>query len=655
MKRCAPLAIVCLTLAEGLASAQPIEVVVREATGPTRSSRDDSAASSVVRGERLDRPGADSADVLSTVPGVQVTRSGSSSDLATASIRGASSAQTPVYLAGIRLNDDVTGTADLSLVPLWMLDRVEVFRGSAPEAADRLGIGGAVFFEPRLPRRSAVGAGVELGSYGQLATWTGAELRAADAASLVVVRRAFAENDYTYESDRGQSFDGTTVSETRRNADVQTGDAWVMGRLELAPSAQLRWFVNGLERTQGEPGLGVIQAEHSRSRTRRVLAGVTATVPCTAGERCRLELSSSALSAASTTTDPYRELGLGATTTTSRGDRVVSSARVSTSPASDLDVVVGASGEVELLALTSARAATLDARRTVTRVHAALNYRVFPAFGVGALVAWSCHNTASALETRSCDNPPFEGRLSAVHELSENAQLALNAGSYQRVPTLGELYGVAPLVRGNAELAPERGVSLDSGIRLRGASGPLRGGLDVFGFVRYTDDLIAYRRAAQGYARPYNTSRARVAGAELGAVGNAFDHVASEVALTVLDPRDISDDRATVQNLLPYRARLQLFHRLEWYAREPAPQLGLDRAALGLSSFYRSATVADPAGLIVNQKQLTFDVDLVLRFAEGRLAARAAVENVLGEQRRDLLNYPLPGRSLHGSLEGWWW
>ncbi|MFW5741310.1 MAG: TonB-dependent receptor, partial [Myxococcota bacterium] len=137
-----------------------IDVTVRGAKlRPPSSPRDPTAASTVVSKEALKSPGATSADVLSRVPGVQVSRTGSAADISTASIRGATSAQTPVYFAGILLNDDVAGTADLSTIPLWMLDRVEVYRGHAPGFAQQLGIGGAVFFEPRLPRRTRVGAG----------------------------------------------------------------------------------------------------------------------------------------------------------------------------------------------------------------------------------------------------------------------------------------------------------------------------------------------------------------------------------------------------------------------------------------------------------------------------------------------------------------
>lgn len=60
------------------------------------ASRDSSVASTVVKAEQLRAPGARTADLLRSQPGVQVAESGGAGSLATAGVRGASSAQTSI-------------------------------------------------------------------------------------------------------------------------------------------------------------------------------------------------------------------------------------------------------------------------------------------------------------------------------------------------------------------------------------------------------------------------------------------------------------------------------------------------------------------------------------------------------------------------------
>ncbi len=123
-------------------------------------------ASSRVTRERLRRRGCGVPDVLRSEAGVQIAESGGLGAPATASIRGATAAQTPVYLGGVRLNDQVGGAADLSTIPLWLVERVDVYRGNAPFEADELGMGAPIFFEPRRPRRIEAAAGATIGSFG---------------------------------------------------------------------------------------------------------------------------------------------------------------------------------------------------------------------------------------------------------------------------------------------------------------------------------------------------------------------------------------------------------------------------------------------------------------------------------------------------------
>lgn len=635
------------------------EVVVHGTRGDVQghSSRDPTAASTRIDRERMAQPGTTSSDVLERVPGVQVTRSGAGADLATASIRGASAAQTPVYLGGIRLNDDVTGTADLSQVPLWMLDRAEVFRGNAPADADQLGLGGAVFFEPRLPRRLEATAGASVGSFGHRAGWMLGSVGGASFGSgaLVGARLEGASNDYSFEDDRGTRFDQSDdVVTRRRNADYSSRDVWTIG-LHRVGEARVLTLVNAFDREQGVTGLSVIPADSSRVRVRRLLAGVSARMPCaTSSPSCSLELSTSALSASSVLTDPDRELSLGTTLSASRGDRVTQRGRVRVRPSEDLELLAGGEQTFERLAIDNLENSELDARRNVSRGLVAASWSPLPTVEVHGLGALECHSTAGPQGADTCGVLEPAGRLGARVWLSDSWSLLTNVGRYVRVPTLAEVFGISPMVRGNTDLVEETGLNVDLGARAElGGQRPEapHAQLDAFVFWRRADELIAYRQSSLGVIRPFNVGSARVLGLE--ALGNLrlFDAWLLEGSVTLLDPRDTTEKRQLVNDVLPYRSRLVAFGRSEVYARTRGELWELDRLSLAVQVSHRASRYADQAGLIVIPDSTTFDLDFATSWFDERLALRAQLVNLFDAQRFDTVGLPLPGRSLFASAE----
>ena len=120
----------------------PVEVIVVGSDNPARPAADPTPAVITVDEDELNVPGRSAADTLAAQVGVQVTRRGGRADLATLSLRGSTNAQAPVVVFGMVLNDELTGTVDLSTLPLSMMHRVTVYRGHAPSSADELGLGG---------------------------------------------------------------------------------------------------------------------------------------------------------------------------------------------------------------------------------------------------------------------------------------------------------------------------------------------------------------------------------------------------------------------------------------------------------------------------------------------------------------------------------
>jgi vitamin B12 transporter len=646
--------------------AAPAEVVVRaERSLLTHARGEPTLASTLVMGETLHRAGESASDVLARVPGVQVSHAGAASDLSTASIRGSDSAQLPVYVAGIRINDDVSGSADLSTVPIWMIDRVEVFRGNAPEAADRLGMGGAIFFWPREPRAVRVGASGGAGSFGERAGWLAYEAGSARAGALVAVRRAQADNDYPFLDDGGLRFDLDEVGRRRANADFVAHEAWAIGRWQRAPGAEVALVMHGLSREQGVTGLSVVPAEQARATVRRYLAGISARLPCAVGEGCRLEARASILAARLTLSDPFLELpAQRARWLHDGGVRAEFAVRGATALSQRAELALSAVQSLEGLDLVRLENTPRSAHRASTRLAAVAAWHASERLSLHALAAGECHGTRGqgdrygvpfSVDSGGCGTFAPSGRVGLRAVVSPEIELVANVGRSVRVPTLGELYGSSPLVDGNSLLRVEQAISSDAGLRVNldfEAFGRLA--LEAFAFARFADDLVRFRRTGFSSAAPFNVASARILGVESALASELLGMLRVEATATVLDPRETTADRAldpTTNDLLPLMSRLVVSARVEPFV---APGWrALDRAGVALAYFHRSSRYDDPAGLTVLPAQHVLDVEASTSHWGSRLLGRFAIRNVLDARQLDWIGLPLPGRSLHGELELW--
>ncbi len=663
-RRASCVAAIALLIARDAWAQDPPEVEVRGepiATPP----KDPSVAGSVIPADRLQAPGLQASDALRTQPGVAVVETGGFGSLSTASIRGATAAQTPAYLAGVRLNDDVGGVADLSLVPLWMLRRVEIYRSNAPLAGDQLGIGGAIFFEPRRPRSAEAGAGVLAGSFGAHALWARAGLGDDRASGLVGIRVDGARNDYPFVNDSGARFEqGQSHTVLLANADERTLDVWALGSAHLGREGRADLVFHEVDRDAGMPGLPLYPTTRSRVHTHRELAGLTAAVPCAV--RCVVTTTTSAVVSSARYDDPLLESALGTTRVELDATRVEEALFVRWSPSSRFAITPAVHAALERLTIDAASVPAIRAERVFSRGALQAEWAPLEPVTLRALGSAECNGTSHAgalpwslpggvagpRESGTCGNLQPSARLGVEVGRAPLALLA-NVGRYAREPTLGELFGISGAARGNGALSPETGVSLDLGVRatappeslLRGAS------VDLFGFVRSASDLIAYERSTWGYAVPYNVGSARVAGVELLADYRPARLVSFDLAATVIDARNTSPVRP-VNDVLPYQPALTLVPRVELGG--PIAAGPIAGGKLAVTYFYESSRYFDPAGLVVIPAQGSLDVDAEVGVLHGRVVVRGRLVNVLDQTRFDLIGYPLPGRAAYATLEATW-
>ncbi len=634
-----------------------IDVVVQGESLLPQSAADPTASTTVLQGDDLRAPGQSTAEALARAPGVQIARSGAVGELATASLRGATTAETPIYLGGVRLNDDVTGTADLATLPLFSLRRVEVWRGASPPWVDRPGLGGAILLEPEIPKGNRLGVAAGGGSFGERFAWIGGSAGDDRAAAAFSLRGEGADNDYAFLDDRGTRFDdGDDVQRTRDNADVRSGDAWALSRLAVGKRSTIHFALEGFLREQGVTGLSVAPARASRATSRRELAlmsSVTRCGPARAPEDCVVEVHVHGLRTSYQLADPLLELGFGSAAQITRGQRFGEDVRIALRLAESLRLEGGTGLSYERMGVAPTGLPAMRARRSSTRAHAEVVASPWAAVELRAAGIFTNDATDGQGAAAEDVSGPM-GRVAARIAATSLLAFSASAARYVRVPTLGEAYGASAVLRGNPDLLPERGVSLDLGARADGgdAGDAVRASAAVTGFARFAEDLIAYRRTSLGGVRPFNVGTARVLGVEVEGALDLLHHLRAEVALTLLDPRDTDPD--VTSDLLPYVARLVAAPSLELYAVEPFPAAPIERLSLAARLVARGERVADPAGLIVLPAQTSLDLDGLVSLSDDRVAIRARVANLLDDRATDTIGLPLPGRSFHIAGEAWW-
>ncbi len=592
-------------------------------------------------------------ELMLEVPGAITRRSGSAGAFAGLGLRGAGAEHTTVLLGSVPLMSPDGSAFDLSTLPVWVLDRVDVYRGGAPVWLGSGGIGGVLHLIPRAAR----GSGFELsGGVGSFALYEGrasASVREGELSMLAAAGATSTSGRYPYLDDGRTALDPSDDRDRLRlgaeNTDVNVA-VHLATRIERT-HVELAGI--GLERVGG---LNALPARRSdmpvgrRDRSRYVLGLTLGWLdddrPWSRAEEgdLRAEITGAVSLERRRLDDPFAEFGLlprdtddllvrGYGRAAVRGRIVpeLALAAVGTYAHESVtlsDRLAPAPGGAERDAGTLAAEAQLDLRIDDTRLQIRGSGRV--ELASAATEAIDRERPLTVLPT---------ARLAAA--LAPLPWLAIQASfsTAGRLPTMLELFGDRAFLVGNPTLRPEQSLGGDLGLVASGSTDDhaLRGEAELRAFGTAITDLVVYRRTEASQIVPENRDAARVLGLEARVSGTILRWIELMGALTALDARDASTER-----LLPLRPPLAAAARAGVRLMPGDPITSL-RAFVDLE--FVASTFADSANLVALPERARFGLGVVLEVM-AHAEVSLTIRDVFDARGLDLLGAPLPGRSI---------
>lgn len=535
------------------------------------------------------------ADLLRSVPGVDVAQSGGAGGVTSLFLRGTNSNSALVLVDGVKMNSPYFGGVDLSSLGTANVDRIEVVRGPFSALYGSEAIGGVVQVVTRRAEAGGLSGNAHLGLGNAAAREGGVNAAFREGAVGVTAgfRRTTTEGDLPNET-----FEGTDLSAAL--------DA------EVAPGVKTGVTVRRDTSRTGIPFSGATATPNRFTTADTTLVSVPVSAALGAGTT--LEAAGTYAADSPTYADPDDPWGFTFSETRARR----TGARLVVSHAAGANrVSVGADYERTKVDNEDSYGVQLDGLTTST-------WSVF----AEDRLSLAHDRVAVTAGVRRDENDAFGAstnpRLAVTWNVTSALRLRAGAGTAFRAPSTGELY--YPF-SGNPDLAPEESASYEVGGEWTVAPGVA---VEASLFRNDVKDLIRYDFA---YQRNVNVGRARMTGVEVSARAPLGGSLQLRAAYTWLDTEDLDTG-------LPL-------------LRRPA-----HRASVTLAGDLGRGATAEVTGLYVGERddvdattylRVTspsyFRVDLAATGPRlfGHVAPFVRVTNLLDRAYSEVAGYPSPG------------
>lgn len=597
-------------------------------------------------------PGEELADVLPEIPGVRLSSTGAPGQFVGVRLRGGSYQQTTVLLGDLPISSPES-VFDLSLVPTWALERVEVYRGDAPVWIGNGSIGGVVRLVPRHARGSEADVHLAGGSFGTYQVAGGLSASTSRVSTVAAVGLAGTRGDFPYFRDPTPLSPGDEAWARRQNGDNTRGSVLIGATVEL-DAGTLETLVLAVGRQGGSIGGGLSQARDVHAVDRQLWSATSFTRDGSLGARdYRVQARIGVGAQRSAFFDPLGELG---------GDRDATDDFAITTDAR-LAGSLELARRAELVSVASAQSfdrrphdafdPIQEPRSNRFRYDQSLELRLHGEERVRWELRPSARVTVSrgslryeelnALEEQRADVVAPTFRLGAVLAPLEGVALRASLHHGVRLPSLLELFGDRGAMEANPDLHPERSTGGEVGGSTCFERGILELSADAAAAVDRRLDLIVVRKTGYTTTQAMNVEDAWVASFELLGRAELTEHLRADVQATYLVSR--TDDGFAI----PLQPALGLFARVE--GGTGAIGRHLDDLALYVEAMHVGASFTDTRNLDHIPARTPLSTGVRARLFANALSASFEVVDVFDARGFDLANFPLPGRRFAAQLE----
>jgi outer membrane cobalamin receptor len=580
-------------------------------------------------------------ELLNFAPGIMLQSSSADPASKLISIRGSESNQVLVLLDGIALNDPLTGTIDLRLIPLNSIKEIRIISGGQSSTYGNGALGGVIDIISEDEFIESFGLNLHAGSFGSRG------FRPSFSGHLKNLTYSLYVDYSEYTGDYAYSY--TQLDQTKLNADrINNGflgkNIYAQSKYrndEHELSVKLHWQNS----KRGLPGLIYALTPYSNARTERVIVNPSYTykyldwkiglvgiyqenftdfkniVPRDAPLAYRTVPSYHS---------NYRVISNRLQISLSETDRFKASAEYNVDRLRDRDKLIASQRSVSHAVFRQYSAAL---KKT---------WQLLPgAAEINTAIRYDRTQSEHDGFSRATDHISPRIGIYAVYSL---ASIFGSWGKSFRSPTLADLFYQDFRVRGNPDLLPEK--SIDSEVGLTLGFPLLNGRTELYStyFQQNISNLIHWELGSFATWQPYNTD-ARISGLELGLSWEIPEKLGIiQVNHMVLDPRNRSTKPNTNNRILTYRPRT-------------TTQYGLQMSYAGVTIHYihnvtgrRYVTAANTIALpaySVDDIVLSYTIDI----ESYQILISVAAYNLFDTRFELVERGPVPGRHWRINLE----